>query len=172
MCGTHPSSLIRISLIGMKGLVKFTKKSVIVLSEVRPGHSSNTVRRCECGFWLIDEVSEQWNMQTGIQTRLVKSTVMFLEKSPGVFENFVSSEPFLFWFHGASAPNRPASPLSRLHDHIQTLHSVGLLWTSNQLVACQHTTLTEDKHPNPGGIRTRNPNKRAVADPRLRPCGH
>ena len=34
------------------------------------------------------------------------------------------------------------------------------------------TTLTRDKHPRPGGIRTSNPSKRVAADPRLRPLGH
>ena len=36
----------------------------------------------------------------------------------------------------------------------------------------QHTTLTRDRYPCPGGIRTHNPSKRAAADPRLRPRGH
>jgi len=36
----------------------------------------------------------------------------------------------------------------------------------------QHTTLTRDKHPPLGGIRTHNPSRRDAADPRLRPCGH
>jgi len=57
-----------------------------------------------------------------------------------------------------------------------TPHSVGLLWTSDQsdtqTSTWQHTTLTTDKHPYPGGIRTRNPNKLAAADPRLWPLGH
>jgi hypothetical protein len=35
----------------------------------------------------------------------------------------------------------------------------------------QHTTLTTDIHA-PAGIRTRNPNKRAAADPRLRTRSH
>ena len=34
-----------------------------------------------------------------------------------------------------------------------------------------HNTHKTDIHA-PGGIRTRNPSKRAVADPRLRPRGH
>jgi hypothetical protein len=42
--------------------------------------------------------------------------------------------------------------------HTTTSQSVGLLWTSNQLVAetstRQHTTLTTNRHPYPGGIRT------------------
>jgi hypothetical protein len=59
-----------------------------------------------------------------------------------------------------------------------TPHSVGLLLTSDQPVAetstWHHTTFTTDRHPCPGGIRTLNPKKRAVADPRLktaRPLG-
>jgi hypothetical protein len=59
---------------------------------------------------------------------------------------------------------------------IDTPHSVGLLWTSDQPVAetstWQHTTLTRDRHPCLGGIRTHNPSKRAAVDPRLRPHGH
>jgi len=61
--------------------------------------------------------------------------------------------------------------------HSDTPQSVGLLWTSDQPDAetCtwQHTTLARDRHPSPlGGIRTRNPIKRAAADPRFRPRGH
>jgi hypothetical protein len=58
-----------------------------------------------------------------------------------------------------------------------TLNSVGLLWTSDRPVAepstWQHTTQHKqggDNH-NPGRIWTRNPRKRAAADPRLRPRG-
>jgi len=69
-----------------------------------------------------------------------------------------------------------ASSLSRLHDHTQchTTHSVGHLWTSDQPVAeiLHHTTLPTDRHPCPGGIRTRNPRNQEVADPRFRPRGH
>jgi len=60
------------------------------------------------------------------------------------------------------------------HSDIQ--HSIGLLWTSDQLVAgtstWQHTTHKRTDIPAPGGIRTHNPNERAAADPRLRPQGH
>jgi hypothetical protein len=56
-----------------------------------------------------------------------------------------------------------------------TPHSVGLLWTSDQLVAetytWQHATLTTAIHA-PGEIRTLKPSKRATADQRLRPSGH
>jgi len=62
---------------------------------------------------------------------------------------------------------------SRPHSDIP--HSVVLLWTSDQpdtkTSTGQHTTLTKDKHPCPGGIRTRNPRKREAADPRLKQRG-
>ena len=61
--------------------------------------------------------------------------------------------------------------------HSDTLHSVGLLWSRERPVAetsipgnTQHLQGT-DIHT-PGGIRTRNPNKRAAADPRLRPAAN
>ena len=60
--------------------------------------------------------------------------------------------------------------------HSDTPHSVGFLWTSDQLLTkistCQHTTLTTDIVPYTGWIQTHNPSKRAVADSRLRPRDH
>jgi hypothetical protein len=57
--------------------------------------------------------------------------------------------------------------------HSDTPHSVGLFWSSYQPdaenSAWQHTTITTDRHPYPGGIRTHNPSKRAALDPHLRP---
>jgi hypothetical protein len=59
--------------------------------------------------------------------------------------------------------------------HSDTLRSVRLLWTSeqpnSQTSTWQHTTLTTVKHSYIGGIRTRNPNKRATSDPHPRPPG-
>jgi hypothetical protein len=68
------------------------------------------------------------------------------------------------------------SSLSRLHDHtLDTPHSVGLLWMSDQPFAetstWQHTTITTDIHAS-CGIRTRNPSKRTAADPHLRRRGY
>jgi len=58
---------------------------------------------------------------------------------------------------------------------LDTPHSVGLLWMSDQPDAetCtfQHTTLTTVIHP-PGGILTHNPSKRVAADQHLLHCGH
>jgi hypothetical protein len=54
--------------------------------------------------------------------------------------------------------------------------SVGLLWTSDQSVAetstWQHTTLTTEKHPCPGGIRIHDLSRRAAEDLRLRLRDH
>ena len=59
--------------------------------------------------------------------------------------------------------------------HNAISQSVGLPWTSDQLVAetstWQHTTLTTDIHA-PGGIRTHDLSRRAAVDLRLRPRGH
>jgi len=55
------------------------------------------------------------------------------------------------------------------------LQSVGLLWTSDHLVAesstWRHTTPTTNIHT-PAGIQTHDLNRRAAADLRLRPRGH
>ena len=59
--------------------------------------------------------------------------------------------------------------------HSDTPHSVGLLFTNDQLgaetSASQHTKLTRDIHA-PGGIRTRNHRIQEAADPRPKPRGH
>ena len=61
--------------------------------------------------------------------------------------------------------------------HKDASQQVGLLWTSDQLVAETSTwQLTQQsKRANihaPGGIRIRNPSKRSAVDTRLRPLGH
>jgi hypothetical protein len=65
--------------------------------------------------------------------------------------------------------------IKALRIHSGTPHSVRLLWTSDQPDAeasdnTQHSQET-DIH-SAGGIRTRNPSKRAAADSRLRRRGH
>jgi len=58
---------------------------------------------------------------------------------------------------------------TRTHTHTHThTHTVGLLWTTDRPSADTSTW----QHATPSGIRTRNPRKRSVADPRLRPRGH
>jgi hypothetical protein len=66
-----------------------------------------------------------------------------------------------------------ASPNEASQSHpLDTPHSVGLLWMSDQpdaeIPTSQYTTLTSDRHPCPGGIRNR---QRAAADSRLRQRG-
>jgi len=68
----------------------------------------------------------------------------------------------------------PFVDVSQSHSRTHALHSVGLSWTSDGPVAetsTSTTTLTRDINF-PGGVRTRNARKRAVADPRLRQRGH
>ena len=79
---------------------------------------------------------------------------------------------------GASARFRVmASPYGASRSHsLDTSHSVGLLWTSDQpdskISAWQHTILTRDKHPPPQ--RDLNPQSYRVSGrkPTLRPRGH
>ena len=76
--------------------------------------------------------------------------------------------------YGATAPPPQVGQglliVEATRSNSDTPHSVGLLWASDQTDAetstLQHTQET-DIHT-PGGIRTRNPNKRAAADPHLR----
>jgi hypothetical protein len=58
--------------------------------------------------------------------------------------------------------------------HSDTPQWVRLLWASDQPDAetSDNTTLTRDKHPCRGGIRTSNPSKRGDTDPRLRTRGY
>jgi hypothetical protein len=71
-----------------------------------------------------------------------------------------------------------ASSFTRFLDHTPNdmPQSVGLIWTSDQLIAetstWQHTTHTTDKHPCPSGIRTRDCSRWAALDLRLRLCAH
>ena len=75
------------------------------------------------------------------------------------------------WQHTQYSQQTPMPPVG-----FDTPQSVGLLWTRDQLTQrplpdnTQHSQQT-DTHAS-GGIRTRNPSKRAAADPRLRPRGH
>ena len=79
-------------------------------------------------------------------------------------------------FFGATATSRTRGLL--IHEvsrsHSDAPQSVGLLWTSDQLVAetstWQHTTQQTNIHA-PGGIRN-NISRRATADLRLRPRGY
>ena len=59
--------------------------------------------------------------------------------------------------------------------HSDTPHSVGLLWTSDEIVEETSTYTTHNTHKGhlcPNEIRTRNPRKRAAADPRFKRRGY
>ena len=87
----------------------------------------------------------------------------------------------IFLFHCGTAPPPQVGKVlliieaSRLNS--DTLHSVGLLWTSDQppsqrsLPDTIQRSQKKDIHV-PSAIRTRNPGKRAAADPGIRRCGH
>jgi len=62
---------------------------------------------------------------------------------------------------------------SRLHS--DTPHSAELLWTSDQSNTEHSDNIQHSQQADihdPGGIRTRNPNNRTTADPRLTPRNH
>jgi hypothetical protein len=100
------------------------------------------------------------------------------DEEPRVFRCRDYGKYSWIYFRGVTAPTWPGSPLyeaSRTHS-FRHIHSVGTLWTCDHLVAgnstWQHTTLTRTDIHALGGIQTRNPNKRAVVDPRFRPRGN
>jgi hypothetical protein len=82
-----------------------------------------------------------------------------------------------FFYHGVTAlVGRCLLLIEDSRSHSDTPHSVGLLWTSDQLVA---ETLPDNTHHSqqtdihaPGEIRTHSHSKQAAADPRLKPRGH
>jgi hypothetical protein len=81
-------------------------------------------------------------------------------------------------FCGTTALSGAGTPdFEVLRSHSDTPHSVRCLWTSDKFVAETstwkniHRSQQTDIHA-PGGIRTRNPSKRAAADLRLRPRGN
>jgi hypothetical protein len=82
-----------------------------------------------------------------------------------------------FIFSGTAAQRGlwPPRPRGFVITHNDAPQSVGLPWTSDQLVAetstLQHTTHTTNIHA-PGGIRTHDHSRRAAVDLRLRPCDH
>ena len=72
---------------------------------------------------------------------------------------------FRAWSHAVKRPPPPT------HTHIRDNSSGRVIRPSQRPLTAQHTTSTTDIHA-PGGIRTRNPIKRASADLCLRGRGH
>jgi hypothetical protein len=90
------------------------------------------------------------------------------------------SNAIIFFFHPLLVAQQPLVSqglfiIVASRSHSDTPHSLGLLWASHYTDAetstFQHPTLTRDVRA-PDVIRTRNPGKRAAADPRLTPRGH
>jgi hypothetical protein len=81
-----------------------------------------------------------------------------------------------FLFSGTAAQRGlwPPRPRSFMITHNDAPQSVGIFWTSDQLVAetstRQHPTHTTNIHT-PGGIRTRDRSSRAAVDLSVRSCG-
>jgi len=84
----------------------------------------------------------------------------------------------LFVYDATAPPGGPGHPHLRGFSiiHNDALQSIGLLWTSDQLVEesslTTHTILTTVIHPCPGGFQTHNLRRPEAADLRLRPRGH
>ena len=81
-----------------------------------------------------------------------------------------------YFSHDAIAPSGPQPPHNRGFTITLSHTTLGTTplseWSGRRRDFWQHTALTSDRYPYPGGIRTRNSSKRAAADPRLRPHGH
>jgi hypothetical protein len=90
----------------------------------------------------------------------------------------IQTNLFNFVFSGSVAQRGLWPPRSWgfVITHNDAPRLVGILWTSDQLVAetspWHHTTNTTEKHPCPGGIRTHNRSRRAAVDLCLRLRGH
>jgi hypothetical protein len=85
---------------------------------------------------------------------------------------------YLFIFHGAIAPNGARPPHYRsfaitLTTNLTPYDSSGRVISQAQRPLPDNTQHSQETNIHaPGGIRTHNLSKRAVADPRLRPRGH
>ena len=119
---------------------------------------------------LIEYIKrDKYNFKDGPMFAIVLHTLLYT--------HYVSL--FIMLFHGSTAPVGKGLLIGEVSRSLSdTSHSVWLLWPSDRSVAenstWQQTTLSWDRYPcpPPRGIRTRNPSKRAAAEPRLKPRGH
>jgi hypothetical protein len=92
---------------------------------------------------------------------------------PSLFKNPFNNG---FFYHGATDLVGQGPIIVDSWSHSDTPRSVGLLWNRHppdpETCTWQHTTLTRGRIHAPGGIRTHNPSKPAVADSHFRPRGH
>jgi hypothetical protein len=109
-----------------------------------------------------------------------KWTVVDLHIRPrGPWDRYSFYVYFICYYYCGSAAQRglwPLRPRSFLITHNDAPQSVGLFWTSDQLVAetstWQHTTHTSDNIHDSVGIRIHDRSRRTAVDLRLRPRGH
>ena len=137
-----------------------------------------------CRFCTI--TSDAWTHITFTTTSLRLISILSSHQHLGLPISLIYPDlPFNFFFRFSSyypttkTAQRKPGPLHSWRTqitHSDTPQSVGLLWKRDRPIAgtstWEHTTLTRDTHPCPGGIRTSNPSKRAAAVPCLRPLGH
>jgi len=92
-----------------------------------------------------------------------------------ICDNTSITDYSLLLFYGATAPGGPGPPHSRGFTITLTHPTLGRTpldrWSARRrdLYLTKHNT--HEKYWRAGGIRTRNPGKRAAAEPRLRPRG-
>jgi len=109
--------------------------------------SEGRLKLRNCGVLYSRLVSVLW---ASVDNRTKQTLGRAVSPVYWVYECRESSCEFVF---GATTPGGPGPPHSRGFQitHSDTTQSVGLLWTSDQLVAqtstWQHTTLTTDRHP-------------------------
>jgi hypothetical protein len=126
---------------------------------------------CRLSLYVLGEWSGKYMHEISVGRQWTRSC-------RDVFDGKLLYHAVVFFFFCAANQRRSCSPPSWGFQitHKDASQSVGLLWTSDQLVAetstWQHTTLTRDKHPCRRGIRTHDLSRRAAAHLRHRPRGH
>jgi hypothetical protein len=102
-----------------------------------------------------------------------KKILIFFNERPHNVHNFPELLIFIIIFSGSAAQRGLWPPRSRgfLITHNDAPQSVGLLWTSDQLIADTSTWQHTNIHT-PRGIRTHDRSRRAAVDLHLRPRGH
>ena len=116
--------------------------------------SSLSIRRLLCAL------SSAWN----IKLRNVPTKIY------GMWHHIVTELYPRTSFHCATAPSGPSCPHCR--GFTITLSNATLVRTPLDEWSVSRKYLYVTTHNTPGGIRTRNPNKRASPNPRLRQRGH
>jgi hypothetical protein len=132
---------------------------------------------CKWRCKFIHHLKPNWNGSSIVPTSEVHASIIFSLPIDDVYCLFSwRYNPLWLYFPQPGSGLQPPRFRGFLITHNDEPQSVGLLWTSDQSVAetstWQHTTLTTDKHPCPGGILTHDLSRRAAEDLRLRPHDH